>query len=599
VSIYSLPPSIKRALTAGFSIAVLGLSLSSNSHTNNANYEIAHTIFLGDIITVNDAQPSAQALAVKDGKIIAVGDEQSVLNHKGPDTQLQSLNGHTIMPGFIDSHTHPILASMMAETIDISGFNHHSPEDVMTSLKQGIESKSDGEWVIAYGWDPSIIPTLEAPTLKQLDTLSPDKPLFIISQTLHSAFANSLALKAAGIDKNTPNPQGGSFAKDKNGELTGLIIEVGAMAKFTKVTPKFPLSAYLFLLTKQMQRYAQAGYTTIVAPGLQPIIPDHINSLKQVAEHSDSPVRVFTYPLYKELKKSAIQPENGNEFFKVLGPKFWVDGSPYAGGMAMQEPYLNNAFTQDKLGIHAGEKGHLTFTQNQLNELVLQHHADGWQIAAHIQGERAADQFFNAVSHAQQHHSNKNMRHRMEHNALVTQQQFKTANHLGLTPSFYIDHIFYYGDALHDNIVGPERAKRFMAVQSAIEAGHTVSLHTDTPSSPIGPIRAMQGAVLRSTRSNQHILGKNEQISVIDAIKTMTINGAWQISQEHNRGSIEVGKMADFTVLSHNLTKLPITQWQDVKVIETYLAGNKTNSDGWSWRKTQLVAQTLWHMLLD
>lgn len=187
----------------------------------------------------------------------------------------------------------------------------------------------------------------------------------------------------------------------------------------------------------------------------------------------------------------------------------------------------------------------------------------------------------------------------MEHYALVTQQQFKTANHLGLAPSFYIDHIFYYSDALHDNIMGPERAKRFMVVQSAIEAGHTVSLHKYTPSSPIGPIRAMQGAVLRSTRSNQHILGKNEQISIMDAIKTMTINGAWQISQEHNRGSIEVGKMADFTILSHNLTQLPVTQWQDVSVIETYLAGNKTNSDGWSWRKTQLVAQTLWHMLLD
>lgn len=153
------------------------------------------------------------------------------------------------------------------------------------------------------------------------------------------------------------------------------------MAKFTKVTPKFPLSSYLFLLTKQMQRYAQAGYTTIVAPGLQPITPDHMNSLKQVAENSHSPTRVFTYPLYKELKKSAIQSENGNEFFKVLGPKFWINGSPYTGGMAMQEPYLNNAFTQDKLGILASKKGHPTFT---LNKLVLQHHADDWQIAAHI-----------------------------------------------------------------------------------------------------------------------------------------------------------------------------------------------------------------------
>lgn len=593
MSIY--PPTFSIKHTA-LSMLVLSLILSNHTHASNT---FAEKIFLGDIITVNDAQPSVQALAILNGKIIAVGDKTSVLRHKGPDTQTIALNSHTLMPGFIDSHTHPILASMMAETIDISGFNHDGPEQVMLSLKQGIADKSEGEWVIAYGWDPSIIPSLEAPTLKQLDALSPDKPLFIISQTLHSAFANSLALQAAGVDKHTPNPQGGYFDKDKNGELTGLIVEVGAMAQFTKVTPKFPPSAYLFLLTKQLQRYAQAGYTTIVAPGLQPIIPDHINSLKKVAQHKDSPVRVFTYPLYKELKKAGINPKNGDNFFKVLGPKFWIDGSPYAGGMAMAQPYLNNTFTKNKLGIKAGEKGHLTFKQNQLNELVQQHHNNGWQIAAHIQGERAADQFFNAINDAQKKQPNTKVRHRMEHNALVTTEQFKTAKTLGLTPSFYIDHIYYYGDALHDNIVGPKRAKRFMAVQSAIDAGHTVSLHTDTPSSPIGPIRAMQGAVLRSTRSGQYTLGQNEQISVMNAIKTMTINGAWQISQEHNRGSIEVGKWADFTILSHNLTQLPAKQWQDVEIIDTYLAGEKTNSNGWSWRKIQLVTQTLWHMLID
>jgi len=592
----SIPLLSKSAASIALKIFLISAAFNSSVFADDT---FAHKIFLGDILTVNEAQPNAQALAIKNGKIIAVGDELTILNFKGPDTGIIKLNGQTLMPGFIDSHTHPILASMMAETIDISGFNHDTPEQVMKSLKQGIDDKGTGEWVIAYGWDPSIIPALKAPTLKQLDELSPDKPLFIISQTLHSAFANSLALKAAGVDKHTPNPQGGYFDKDKHGELTGLVVEVGAMALFTKVTPKFPPSAYLFLLTKQLQRYAQAGYTTIVAPGLQPIIPDHINSLKSVAQHADSPVRVFTYPLYKELNKSGITPKNGTDFFKVLGPKFWIDGSPYAGGMAMAQPYLNNAFTQNKLGIKAGEKGHLTFKQNQLNKLVHQHHSDGWQISAHIQGERAADQFFNAIKHTQSILPNTNVRHRMEHNALVTSKQFKTAKTLGLTPSFYIDHIYYYGDALHDNIVGPERAKRFMAVQSAIEAGHTVSLHTDTPSSPIGPIRAMQGAVLRSTRSGQHTLGENEQISVMDAIKTMTINGAWQISQEHNRGSIEVGKLADFTILSHNLTKLPVEQWQNVEIIDTYLAGEQSKSRGWSWRKTQLVAQTLWHMLLD
>ncbi len=560
----------------------------------------ADKIFLGgDIITVDDNNPEAQAVAVRNGKILAIGSETEVLKYEGSNTEVIDLKGNTLLPGFIDIHTHPILSAKTAETIDISGFNHKNQAEVMESLKKGIEEKSRGEWVIAYGWDPAILRNLEAPTLDELDQMAPENPLFIIAQTQHSGFANSLTLEAAGITKDTPDPEGGYFDKDENGELTGLIVEVGAMTKLVNAAPQYPRSAYLYLLTKQMETYSKAGYTTIVAPGLQPLIPKHIQSLQEVAEHPNAPVRVLTYPLFDRLEKTDFKPSEGNKKFKVLGPKFWIDGSPYAGGMAMNEPYLDNEFTRNKLGIKPGEKGHLTYDDERLFFLVDKFHKEGWQIAAHIQGERAAKQFLDAVEKAQQSFPRKDYRHRMEHNALVTSEQLKRAFRLGVTPSFYIDHIYYYGDALKEVIVGPKRASRFMPINSAKKAGHRFTIHTDSPSSPIGVLREMRVAVTRKTRSGKYVLGRDEAITVDDAIKAVTINAAWQIFEEDTRGSLKVGKLADFTVLSRNIKKIPPEEWKSVEIIGTYLSGEPAVNEGWSWRKINLMIQTIWGMIFD
>ena len=566
----------------------------------NCYAQFADTVFFGgDIITVNDKQPQVEALSVYQGKIQALGKLSTIEILAGPDTKLVNLNGRTLMPGFIDIHSHPILSAMMNQTIDISGFNHDTPQDVLASLRQGIKEKPAGEWVIAYGWDPAIITDLQSPTLEALDALAPDNPLLIISQTLHSGFVNTRAYQEAGIDKHTPDPTGGYFEKDSNGELNGHIVEVGAMAQFSKATPKYPMSAYVYLLTGQLENYAQAGYTTVVAPGLQNIIPNHLQSIKEVSEHENAPVRMFTYPMFQDLHASDFLPNQGNQHFTVLGPKLWVDGSPYAGGMAMDAPYLANEFTQKKLGIAKGSMGHLTYDDTQLEALVSDYHKQGWQISAHVQGERAASQFMNAVEKVLKEHPKNDHRHRMEHNALVTHQQLKRAKQLGITVSFYIDHINYYGDALRDHIVGKDRAERFMAVNSAIKAGHTVTLHTDTPSSPLGPLRAMRVAIMRNTQSDQYILGESESISPMNAIKALTINAAWQIFEEHSRGSLEVGKLADFTILNKNLLKTPPQDWEKVKVDSTYISGTQVENKKWNARKVSLVLQTAWGMLVQ
>ncbi len=575
--------------------AILSLLLVFGIH---AQVDYAEKIFLGgDIITVDESNPEAQAIAVRNGIIQAVGSESDVLQLKGPRTKIIDLQGHTLMPGFIDIHTHPILSAMMSQTVDISGFHHNSQAEVMASIKRGIKKARKGTWVLAYGWDPAILRDLEAPTLAELDELAPENPLFIIAQTLHSGFANSLALKAAGVSKDTPDPEGGHFDKDENGELTGFIVEVGAMAFFSRATPKFPAQAYVYLLTNQMETYSKAGYTTVVAPGLQPIIPEHLRSLESVAKYKKAPVRILTYPVFDQLAKTTFKPGHGDDHFKVMGPKFWIDGSPYAGGMAMNEPYLDNEFTREKLGIPAGSRGPLNYADKDLDSLILKYHLKGWQIAAHIQGERAVEQYLNAIEAAHEVDPRQDCRHRMEHNALITKEQLKRALDLGVTVTFYIDHINYYGDALREVIVGPERAERFMPINSAFKIGHYATLHTDSPSSPIGVLREMRIAVTRKTRSGKYVLGPDERISVDDAIKAVTINAAWQVFEEDTKGSIEVGKLADFTVLSNNLTKTAPEKWEDIEIVETYLAGDIVVNSGWSWRKTSLMMKTIWSMI--
>ncbi len=560
---------------------------------------LADKIFLGgNIITVDENNPEAQAIAVYKGKILAVGSEAEVLKFKGSQTEIIDLQGNTLMPGLIDAHTHPILSSMMGQVVDISGFSHDSPAEVMESLKRGIEDAKKGEWVIAYGWDPAILRDLKAPTIQELDQLAPDNPLLILTQTLHTAFVNSKAFEEAGVTKDTPNPQGGYFEKDENGEFTGTIIEVTAISKFKEATPKFPDSAYLYLLVGQLETYSKAGYTTIIAPGVQAIIPNHIQSFQEVSEYEGAPVRSFTYPPHEFMDDTPYLPNQGNDRFKVLGIKIWIDGSPYAGSMAMNEPYLDTDLTREGLGITSGERGHLNYDDETLFSLIEKYHRQGWQIAAHTQGERAVDQFLNAVEYAQEKFPRQDHRHRMEHNALITAEQLERATKLGVTTSFYIEHVSYYGDALYEDIVGPERASRFMPMNTAINAGQLASMHTDSPSSPIDVFHAMQTAVLRKTQSG-YILGPDERISVDDAIKAVTFNAAWQIFEEDTRGSLEVGKLADFTIISQNIREIPPEEWTEIEIVATYLAGNEIIYKKVTAPKIKLIAQTVFGMATE
>ena len=220
------------------------------------------------------------------------------------------------------------------------------------------------------------------------------------------------------------------------------------------------------------------------------------------------------------------------------------------------------------------------------------YHTNNYQIAIHAQGEIAIQQILDAFKKILKEYPRSNHRHRIEHNALITKKQIVQAKNLGITLSFFIDHIYFYGDQL-SNIVGSKRASRFMPIQSAISAEHITSIHTDNPATPINPFRALSTAVTRKTRETKSILGPDERVTVYDALKAITINAAWQLFEEDNRGSITVGKSADLVLLSHNPLITNVSDIKNIKVISTWLEGNKVNYSPYTWKNFKLILRII------
>ena len=548
--------------------------------------------FGGHILTMDDQYPSIEAIAIQNGKITAVGEKDEIMKLKSWKTKVFNLHGKTLMPGFIEAHCHPIATAILSQVVDVSGFRYNSRTEILKIIQSEVKKASPGEWVLAFGWDPVLVSDLHNPTLSELDSISIDTPIFILTQMMHHAFVNTAVYKAAGISINTPNPTGGGiFQKDNQGNLNGIIYELSALQYILDKMPKTPQGTAELLLNLQYAKYAKAGYTSISALGPVNIAGNPLQFMENLSNNT-SPVRSYVYPIQSQLENSGYLNGYGNDFFKIKGVKLYMDGSPYTGGAAFSEPYLNTNLTLNRIGLKKDHRGSVNFTEDSLLTTLTYYHTNNYQIAIHAQGEVAIQQILDAFKKILKEYPRSNHRHRIEHNALITKKQIVQAKNLGITLSFFIDHIYFYGDQL-PNIVGSKRASRFMPIQSAISAEHITSIHTDNPATPINPFRALSTAVTRKTRETKSILGPDERVTVYDALKAITINVAWQLFEEDNRGSITVGKSADLVLLSHNPLITNVSDIKNIKVIRTWLEGNKVNYSPYTWKNFKLILRII------
>ncbi len=568
------------------------------------------TIFIADnIVTMADAGPSGErdqtinAVYVNDGVIRGLGALDDMRRLAGANADEIDLRPATLLPGLIEVHTHPIAAALLGATVDVSGFTHDSRESVMAALEYAAASFSPSPWLLAFGWDPVMIDDLEAPTLAELDEISPDRPMVILTQMMHDAYANSAALAAAAIDDDTVNPPGGEFVRDEDGRLTGTVREIAAIDRLLDAMPPAPAGAADLLLSLQYAKYARAGYTTLAVLGATGKQPKSIEMMAALAEDEHVPVRTVVYGLPEQLDAGNWKARSGNSRFTIRGVKFWMDGSPFAGGAAWAGPYENTPLTLERLHLGRDHRPELTHDEASFEREFARFHEAGFQVAVHAQGERAIDRVLDVAERVQARSPRPDARHRLEHNALITRAQLSRALELGVTPSFFIDHIRFYGHRLPE-IVGAERTERYMPIATALALGHRATLHSDNPATPIAPMRVLQTAVSRKPRSadpggGDVVIGAHERLTIEQALRAITIDAAWQLGLEATIGSLEVGKAADFTVVDRNPFDVTPEALTDLSVVSTWLDGQPVDTRPWRRANVALAWTALRSVLFE
>jgi predicted amidohydrolase YtcJ len=527
----------------------------------------ADLVITGTLLTVDDARPTAEALAVADGRIVAVGSRAEVAGHIGERTRTIDVGDGCVMPGFVEAHGHPLMeaVALSDRIVDIRPVTMRDAGDVVAAVaRESSVRGTDGAYL--NGWDPLLQAGLPEPTLAWLDEMAPHGPLVIIHNSGHKAYFNSHAARGAGLTRDTPDPKGAKFGRDAHGELDGSAEETGAV--FPLLAGAIAPGDYPAMLRAECARLNRAGLTTCSEmafdPGFGPLLEELRGALT---------VRLRTYEISNPQMRTDASPGEGDDMLRQVGIKIWVDGSPWVGNISLSFPYLDTAATRT-IGVTPGSCGHANYTREQLSEIVGAYFPLGWPMACHVQGDAGVDTILDVYEEALQRNPRPDHRLRLEHVGAIRPDQLQRAAGLGVTCSLFVDQIHYWGDILVDGLFGPERGSRWMPAGSAVATGMRISLHNDPPVTPEEPLRNISVAVTRTAPSGR-VLAPEERLTVDQAIRAQTIDAAWQLFADDVIGSLQVGKYADLVVLSGDPRALPPERIADLEVRATYLAGRQ------------------------
>lgn len=541
----------------------------------------ADLVFVGGpIVTVNAKNEEVQALATKDGKIVAVGLEADIRkNWVDQKTQVIDLRGQTLMPGFVEPHVHIVLTAMVEGLwLDLSNFSlpYDTIDTLSEKLRAALKTVPPGGWLAGFGVDPSrTSPFMAELTVEVLDKVSKDVPIFIINQSGHIGYVNSKAFELAGVNNQTPNPPGGGiYVKDEKGNLTGKLIEPPSYVPFQAKMPVPTQQELIQAMRNTTKRLATKGVTTSaeITVGANLGLENEIGLYKYLLANGGLPVRVRAYLYGSAIPKGfqGVKPNEGDDLFRYVGVKFISDGSTQGLTAALNEPYAYPAGTTFR--------GDLNYKDEQLLATMKPYFDQGWQISVHANGSRAVEQTLNNYAKLLDGTSQPEKRRlRIEHFTVTTPEQLVRTKQLGVVPGFTIGHVHYWGQAFNDQILGAPRAECIDPSASLKKEGVRFAYHSDSPVSPYGPLKYITQGVTRVWQSplQRKVLGPNERISVDDAIRAVTIDAAYQMMSDDKIGSLEVGKLADFVVLEKNPRATSAEQIGDIKVLQTWVGGKR------------------------
>jgi predicted amidohydrolase YtcJ len=526
----------------------------------------------GTVITVDASDRIAQAVAVTGDRVQAVGTDADIKALAGPATRVVDLAGKTLVPGFVDAHSHfPISGQIALYRVDVNSppiGTVRNIDDIIQKLKKKAEPTPKGEWIVGVGYDDTLLAEKRHPTRSDLDRASTEHPILVLHISLHLASANSMRLKAANITRDAPDPKGGEIRRDPaTGEPDGVLVELSAWGLVYAKVPKLTQAQNLEAIRYAAREYAARGVTTAQNGHLSDA--GELRHLVEAVAQGQLPLRLVLWPslgMTKAIAEGKVTAALPDGRIKLGATKLFADGSiqGYTG-------YLSQPYHVPPPGQGPDYRSHPTMPRDQLAAIVKELHRAGRQVAIHGNGDAAIDDIIHAVADAQREFPRQDARHIVNHAQMARDDQLDRMKGLGITPSFFVLHTYYWGDRHRDIFMGPARAARMSPAKSAADRGMRFTIHTDTPVVPMDMLFLIWAAVSRRSTSGQ-VIGEAERLTPLQALRAVTIDAAWQAFEERIKGSIEPGKLADFVILSDNPLRVPAAI-KDITVLETIVGG--------------------------
>lgn len=557
---------------------VLALLVSAAFAASASAQEAADRIWSGgSILTMNDKALRAEAVAERDGKIVAVGTRAQVMKLRGPDTQLIDLGGRAMLPGFVDAHGHVLAGGMQALSANLLAPPDGKVKDI-GSLQQALR-----EWMVAneaavkkvnliigFGYDESTLAEQRHPTRDDLDPVSQDIPIVLIHQSGHMSAMNSKALEIVGITAASEDPKGGLIRRRDGSKEPNGVLEEGAHFPnaFKLLTQVGPDGAGMFFRAG-MELWARFGYTT-AQDGRS--TQGAVAVMRQIAKTGGMKVDVVAYP--DVLGERDFIKQNVSATYvdriRVAGAKLTIDGSPQGFTAWRDKPYY-----KPLAGLPAGYSGYPSVTPAQTVDAVDWAYANNVQLLTHANGESAIDLMIASHTLAElKHGAGKDRRPVLIHGQFTREDQVDAFKRLGVIPSLFPMHTFYWGDWHTQRTVGPEAGANISPTGWVHKRGMIFTSHTDAPVAFPDSMRVLDATVTRRARGSGKIIGPAQRVDVVTALKAMTIWPAYQHFEESTKGSIEIGKLADFVILSRDPTKGDVETIDQIKITETIKEGS-------------------------
>lgn len=547
----------------GAAVVLVCLLCPPEGLTGEERGRVERVFHNGTIYTMDEARPVVGAIAVSDGRVLVAGSLEEALSRAGEGAERIDLGGACVIPGLTDAHAHFIGYAEQRHRVDLTGAA--SIDEVREMISEYIGRGVRGEWVIGRGWDQNDWPDREYPDRTDLDEVSRDVPIFVRRVCGHAAVANSRALELAGIDERTPDPPGGLIVRDGEGRPTGLLFEE-AMDLVREVVPSFTADERKSFLREAARECLAAGLVGIHEMGIS---IEEAGLYRDLCEAGELPFRVTAY---LDSPEGMVPEGAGDELsrppiggcFRIVGVKFYADGSLGARSAALLEEYADDP----------GNRGMLVTDPERLYSGILECHTMGIQAAVHAIGDRGIRTALDIYERILEERPRMDARHRIEHAQIVHDADIGRFSRLGIIPSMQFTHCTS-DMPWAESRLGPERVKGAYAWRSFLEAGCRIPGGSDFPVESIDPLLGLYAAVTRRDLAGQPSGGWHDAqcLTMEEAVRAFTVDAAYAVHLEDERGSLSPGKLADFVVLSRDIMRIDSSAVPEVEVLMTVLGG--------------------------